>query len=198
MTCAESIAIISQADVAAMTTLQRDNAESMALAEHVTGCDECRQRVGLVVAAASELSSQLNADYPALDPATVSSTAWLKVHRARRVRFVSLAASLFALLAVFLFGRTVVSETQRMLAPPPPPVTVTYSLKCLSADQAAALLRPYLPAPQNPRWQAEAYSITPAQLGIRAVTVRAPQEVIDEVPRILARFEQDENAECRR
>ncbi len=66
--------------------------------------------------------------------------------------------------------------------PQPPAVTQTFLLKCLTSEQAASLLRPYLPMPQNPRWQAERYSVTPGSHGLRAFTVGAPGYLIDRVP----------------
>ncbi|HJQ12434.1 MAG TPA: hypothetical protein VJ840_15490 [Gemmatimonadaceae bacterium] len=98
-----------------------------------------------------------------------------------------------ALILAANFGR----ELQRFFAPPPPVETATFTLNCLSGDQAASLLRPYLPRPQNPMWQAEDFDVFAAKGGIKAVTVRAPAATIARVPALLARFEADPQAACR-
>jgi hypothetical protein len=51
--------------------------------------------------------------------------------------------------------------------------------------------------PENPRWQAERFDVSAAE-GVSAVTVRAPRELIDLVPALLAEFERYPTAACRR
>lgn len=100
------------------------------------------------------------------------------------------------ILLTLLGTRIIAPEMQRLLESPPPVVVATFPLKCLSSDQAASLLRPYLPRPKNPRWQAEDFDVIPGSFGIRAVTVRGPQKLIDDVPGIIAKFEREFATTC--
>jgi hypothetical protein len=120
------------------------------------------------------------------------------VHRAWYRRWLTAALCLTAVALVWLLAWVlVVPELRRLTAAPPPVVTETFSLACLSPEQAASIIRPYLPPPENPRWQAERFDVVPARGGIRAITVRAPHEVIARVPAVLSRFERDADAACR-
>ena len=165
---------------------------------HIHGCRVCTRAVDIMVAGERLLVESLNGELPHRAANEVAQTSWARVNRMRVRRWVTAGAIAAAVVTFGLLGRFALPEVRRLIAPPPPVVTVTFSLQCLSSEQAAALLRPYLPIPQNPRWQAERFSVTPAADGIRAVTIRAPQETINEVPALLTRFENDPGAACRR
>jgi hypothetical protein len=211
--CDDYLHLLETADLALLTSAADGSRDAMALdtaapdvtpderaamLEHHRECASCRVAATLLMEAQRELGAVLRGDGPSRPSAALAEHAWLARQRAwrQRVRRMVMAAMLAAF--AFLTWRYAVPEMRRLLAPPPPTVTETFSLTCLSPAQAASLLRPYLPAPENPRWQAEHFSVTPAEHDIRAVTVRAPRALIDRVPELLARFERDPNAACRR
>lgn len=130
-------------------------------------------------------------------PESLAEYAYSRVRRERLVRWrvLPVIVVLFAF-AAKLLGMTFGPGIKRFLTPPPAVETVTFSLRCLSGEQAATLLRPYLPSPENPMWQAERFDVRPAGRGIRAVTMRAPRATLALVPDLLARFERDPHVAC--
>jgi hypothetical protein len=165
---------------------------------HLHECVACSRAAELTLAGERVLAESLDAEVPQRTSDEVAQTSWIRVRRMRVRRWIIVGAIAAAVATFGLLGRFAMPEVRRLIAPPPPVVTATFSLACLSSEQAAMLLRPYLPIPQNPRWQAESFSVSPAPDGIRAVTIRAPQETIDRVPALLTRFENDRGAACRR
>ncbi|MEO8575768.1 MAG: hypothetical protein ABI556_03670 [Gemmatimonadales bacterium] len=204
MNCAESLAIIDHAPLeevrAAVTeTIDPHAVDDVGLSAHLRECDRCRQSASMVVQSHSALADQLAASRPQRDFGPVAKIAQRK-ERYRRGLIVFGIPSVVAGVVLFalLLTKLIVPEARRLLEPPPEVVIVTYPLKCLKPEQAASLLRPYLPLPKNPRWQAEAFAVVPGEFGVRAVTVRAPRSTIDDVPRLLAQFEKDFAPACPR
>ena len=168
------------------------------LQAHLATCERCASAAALVATADRTLAAVLAGDAARRPASAVAAHAWATVHRAWYRRWLTAALCLTAVALVWLLAWVlVVPELRRLTAAPPPVVTETFSLACLSPEQAASIIRPYLPAPENPRWQAERFDVVPARGGIRAITVRAPHEVIARVPAVLSRFERDADAACR-
>ena len=167
---------------------------------HIAECSKCKRAVEILREGQAGLSGSLFLDSAQRhSPESLAEYAYGRVRRERLIRWkvLPVIVVLFALAATLL-GMTFGPEIERLLAPPPAVETVTFSLRCLSGDQAASLLRPYLPSPQNPMWQAERFDVRPAGGGIRAVTMRAPRATLALVPGLLARFERDRGAACSR
>jgi hypothetical protein len=167
---------------------------------HVGTCERCTRAVEIFRTAERSLAESLAlVEAGAVPPEHVAAMAWNRVRRQRFVRRIVIpVAMVLAVLATALFVTKLGPEIKRMTGAPPPVVTQTFTLRCLSPDQAESLLRPYLPVPQNPRWQAEMFDVRPAADGLRAVTVRAPAATLALVPKLLERFENDPGAACRR
>ncbi len=165
--------------------------------EHLAGCMSCTEIAHLLASGESALSVELDSMRPHRQPSEVATVAWSRSRaQVKRRRVLAIAgAAVIALLALTV--RPALFELQRLTAPQPPAITRTFPTTCLSGDQAATLLRPYLPVPQNPRWQAEAFDVWSNGDQIRAVTVRAPQELIDRIPELLTQFESGPVAACR-
>jgi hypothetical protein len=180
--------------------MEEDGADdsNVTLAAHLETCPKCAGVERLLIAGEGAVATSLDAERPSRNPGEISADAWAAVTRRRRRLATSLGGAALVLASGWLGVQYVLPEANRLLAPPPPVVTKTFRLSCLSSEQAAALLGPYLPGPENPRWQMERFSVTPARHGIRAVAVSAPQATIDRVPALLAEFERDPNAACRR
>jgi hypothetical protein len=176
----------------------RSGADRAAIEAHCSTCADCRAARQLLVAGDAALAHSLDADVSTRPTLHVVDRAWTARRRAAGRR--ALVALLVVIVAASVWAAWSIAapELRRLLEPPPPVVVQTFELRCLSPEQATSLLRPYLPIPQNPRWQAERFEVMPAAAGIRAVTVRAPHELIDRVPALLARFERYPGAACHR
>jgi hypothetical protein len=202
MTCEQCLGLLLTTDLGrlpARATGERDaDVQDIPLENHLEGCAACAGVQELLLAGEGALAMSLDGEAPSVNPPQISAGAWAAVRRSRRRRAAILASAALVLASSAFGVQYVLPEARRLLAPPPPVVTKTFRLSCLSSEQAASLLGPYLPTPENPRWQAERFSVTPARHGIRAVAVSAPQSTIDRVPVLLAEFERDPNAACRR
>jgi len=190
VTCAECMDSLLTADLSSAT-------ESRA---HTGICERCTQALEILRTSETALAESLGGvDANTKAPEYIAAIAWNRVRRARFVRRVVIPiAIVIAVLAGALFVTKTGPEIKRMTGAPPPVVTQTFTLRCLSPEQAESLLRPYMPVPQNPRWQAEMFDVRPAADGLRAVTVRAPAATLALVPKLLQRFENDPGAACRR
>jgi hypothetical protein len=137
------------------------------------------------------IREQLDADRPRITSSSMAIIAQRKHHYRRLMIRLGIPAAVAGILLVAaLLMKVVVPEASRLLQPPPPVVVGTFSVSCITPAQAANLLRPYLPRPKNPRWQAEDFDVVAGPPGVNVVTVRAPQELIDRVPRLLTQFQQ--------
>ena len=149
-------------------------------------------------AAERELAASLDAERPQRDAVDVA----LMATRAARIRVLSrISAVGVSLLTIVSLGAAlwtgVIPDLRRLLAPQPPAELRTVVLSCLSPEQATQLLRPYLPRPENPRWQAEAYDVFPLTT-MHAITIRAPGATIRAMRQVLAPYEQQANGVCAR
>ena len=201
MTCAECIDLVLVARLGEANTLAiEDEAGDRAadISTHLASCPNCTRITENLRVAERSLVLSLAASTAGSSPETIADAAFEHRRRARLFRWLLLPLVLVAVaIATLFFVGQFSPAIRRDTAPPPAVETRTFSLQCLSGEQAASLLRPYLPTPQNPMWQAEAFDVRPAGGGIRAVTVRAPHATLEQVPQLLAPFENNPNAECR-
>lgn len=204
VTCTECMEALLVADITAtgFRAYSADDTDPSVidLDAHVSGCERCARAAEILRAAQEGLSSSLVLASAHGD--TSQATANYAYTRLRRERFVWWRV-MPGIFFCFVVGAAVIATSfgpalRRYFTPPPAVETRTFSLSCLSGEQAAKLLTPYLPSPQNPMWQAEAFDVRPAGGGIRGVTVRAPRATLAVVPELLAGFERDPNAACRR
>ncbi len=198
MNCGDAREALLTADL----THERENGlmemEQDELQLHIGSCEECGQVRAALFGSEKILSESLSAIPGRNSPEAISRVAYQARKRQRLVNwlFVPCGLIVLAIVAVLAYGRA--APVIRNLTAPPPAVEVqTFSLQCLSAEQAASLIRPYLPQPRNPMWQAEDFDVRPAVGELRAVTVRAPKEVLGQIPDLLKRYEADPSASCR-
>jgi hypothetical protein len=201
MTCSECLESLLVADIRKRSSSNPNEtaaSDDSSIQAHITGCDSCKSAVEFLRAGQEGLSGSLFlTSAQRHSPESLAEYAYSRVRRERLVRWRVLPAIVVLfVLAATLLGMTFGPEIKRLLTPPPAVETVTFSLHCLSGDQAATLLRPYLPSPENPMWQAERFDVRPAGRGIRAVTMRAPPATLALVPDLLARFERDPHVTC--
>jgi hypothetical protein len=204
MTCAECMDALLVADFETtgfrVKPLESIGGNMVGIEEHIASCETCTRAAEILRTAQEGLSASLAlASAHKETPQLMADYAYKRVRRERLVWWTVLPVIIVA----FVFGAAMLATNfgpgvRRYFTPPPTVETRTFSLSCLSGEQAASLLTPYLPSPQNPMWQAEAFDVRPAGGGIRAVTVRAPGTTLALVPVLLERFERDPNAACRR
>jgi len=200
MTCTECIDMLGTAALGRIppANADADVPDRAALEAHLATCATCRATQRVLVAGQAALAHSLDMEAPSRPSAEIVEHALTFPQRVIRRRALAGVVALVVALAGWEAWTVGAPEVRRLLAPPPPVVVQTFRLRCLSPEQAISLLRPYLPQPQNPRWQAERFDVIPTAAGIRAVTVRAPRELIDRVPALLETFERDQGAACRR
>jgi hypothetical protein len=200
MTCTECIDMLGTAALGRIppANADADVPDRAALDTHLATCASCRATQRVLVASEAALAHSLDMEVASRPSFDIVEHALTFRRRAIRRRSLVGVLALVVALAGWEAWTVGAPEVRRLLAPPPPVVVQTFHLRCLSPEQATSLLRPYLPQPQNPRWQAERFDVTPTAAGIRAVTVRAPRELIDRVPALLETFERDQGAACRR
>ena len=163
-------------------------AEREAVEEHLRHCTACPREAALLREGEIALRNDLAAERSAATP-----TEWAAaVRRARHRRLgwmVGVPLAAIVLTALIWLGARAGSGIIRDVDADFGALEVeTFTLSCLSPEQAERLLRPYMPNERSNAWG--------VGQGIRAVTVRAPRETLDRVPRILARFEKDPGAAC--
>jgi hypothetical protein len=165
---------------------------------HASSCQRCARAIEIVNDAERGLADSLIAAPGVLSAEALADFAYKRLSRERLIKWTVLPIiALVFLAAAALLVDSMGPSLKAFFTPPPAVETQTFSLTCLSGEQAVGLLRPYLPSPQNPLWQAERFDVRAAGGGIRAVTVRAPRSTLAQVPLILARFERDPRAACR-
>jgi len=198
MQCDQALDALLAADLA---SLQRDGTarpdQPSDLMDHLDACDRCRGALSVLVAGELALSHSLGRLAPATKAEDVVAAAVMRQRRTRRRRVVALMGGSLVVCLGWLAWVQVVPEMQRMLAPPPQVVVHTFALRCMTPAEAASVIRPYLPLPQNPRWQAEMFDVSPAQGSVRAVTVRAPRSTIAAIAQVLSRVDGADAAACR-
>jgi hypothetical protein len=201
MTCAECMDALLVVDLRRRLENARGESESGGeadIAQHTAGCEQCARAMAVVRSGEESLAERLSLDGARLQAAgLLAQHAQHRVRRERLVRWIVMPTVVLGFIVGLTLLVTSSAGLRRYFLPPPTVETRTFTLTCLSGEQAASLLQPYLPRPENPLWQAEAFDVRAAGGGIRAVTVRAPRVTLASVPGLLATFERDPRAACR-
>ncbi len=184
MTCQECLDALSTESLREMTP-------DSALMKHCATCPDCARLTTMLRDKEYETATVLNGLPSMSNPLTVSETAVRIAHR-RRIGRIAVMFSGAALAAtVAIVGATIVvpalnegdAVKRSTLA------TETMPLSCLSPQQAADIINPYV------RSRGSVYYIPSS--GIAAITVRGTREELAKSRNLIAEFEQDPSAACR-
>ncbi len=197
MNCGEARESLLTADLACGAGHDLVTMQNPELELHIAGCEECNKVRSALCGSEKILSESLSAIPVRNSAEEISRVAYQARKRRRLVNWLFVPGGLIVLVVVAMLAYGRAAPVIRNLTAPPPALEVqTFSLQCLSAEQAASLIRPYLPHPRNPMWQAEDFDVRQADGGLMAVTVRAPKEVLRQIPELLKRYEADPSASC--
>jgi hypothetical protein len=142
-----------------------------------------------------ETATVLNGLPPMSSPLTVAETAGRTDQRRRVGQFVVMLSAIVGAVIIWIVSATMIVPglyRARVIGGTPPPGgmrTETMQLSCLSPQQAADIIEPYI------RESGSLYWIPSG--GISAITVRATPSELAKSRDLIANFEGDPNAACR-
>jgi glutaredoxin-related protein len=184
MTCEECLSALATESLRQMTP-------DSPVMQHSATCPECARLTTTLRDREYETATVLNGLPPMSNPLTVADTA-LRIAQRRRVGRVAvmisgatLAATIGIVFATIVVpamneGDAVVRTARR---------TETIPLTCLSPQQAADIINPYIRGDGSIYWIPKS--------GISAITVRGTRDELIKSRDLLDEFEQDPNAACR-
>ncbi len=181
MTCQECLSELATGSL-------RDLTPGSEVARHCAACPDCGPLATLLRDREYNAATILNSLPPMSNPIAIAETAGMLSRRRRVGKFVvfltgaALAATIFTSLFVTDFGKRVMGVNDAAL------FTETISLTCLSPEQAADLVQPYL------RTHGSLYYV--GRNGVQAITVRGTEEQIEKSKQLIRQFENDPKTAC--
>ena len=182
MTCQECLSELATGSL-------RDLTPDSEVIRHCASCPDCGPLATLLRDREYNAATILNSLPPMSNPISVAETAGLLARRRRVGKFVvflsgaALVATISISLFVTQFGRQVMGADRRTL------LTETFKLSCLSPEQAADIISPYI------RSNGSTYYVSTS--GLSTITVRGKPEELRTAGRLLRQFESDPQAACR-
>jgi len=184
MTCAEVLEALSTASL-------RDMPADSAVMAHCASCPDCARVTTMLREKEYEAASVLNGLPPMSNPVTLAEESVITSKR-RRVGRVAVIATGAALVATIWIAAslTIIPALNRGDARfAYEPHTETMQLDCLSPQQAADIINPYV------RSHGSTYYLPSS--GISAITVRGTGRELSKSRELIAEFESDPRAACR-
>ena len=181
MTCQECLSELSTGSL-------RDLTPESEVARHCATCPDCGPLATLLRDREYNAATILNSLRPISNPIAIAETAGMLSRRRRVGKVVvfltgaALAATIFTSLFVTDFGKRVMGVNDAAL------FTETISLTCLSPEQAADLVQPYLPT------HGSLYYV--GKNGVQAITVHGTEEQIEKSKQLIRQFENDPKTSC--
>jgi hypothetical protein len=187
MNCKECLSALKTESLREMTV----DSEVM---QHCATCPECARVTTMVRDREYETATILNSLPPMSNPLMVAETAGLTAHRRRVGGFVVMASAIVGAIIIWIVSATMVIpglQQVGVIGGQAPGVlrTETVTLSCLSPQQAADIIAPYV------RSHGSVYYIPSS--GIAAITVRGMPDEIAKSRTLIRKFEGDPNAACR-
>ena len=188
MTCEECLSALETESLREMTT-------DSAVMRHCATCPDCARVTTMVRDKEYETATVLNGLPPMSNPATVAETAGLTDQRRRVGGVVVTLSAISGAIVIWIVSATMVVPGLYRAgviggAPPPSGVrTETMQLSCLSPQQAADVIDPYIRG-RNSRFYVP-------NSGISAITVRGTPDELAKSRDLITKFERDPNAACR-
>ena len=167
----------------------RDLTPESEVMRHCATCPDCGPLATLVRDREYNAATILNSLPPISNPIAVAETAGMLSRRRRVGKFVvfltgaALAATIFTSLFVTDLGKRLMGVNDAAL------FTETISLTCLSPEQAADIVEPYL------KTNGSLYYV--GKHRVPAITVRGTEEQIAKSKQLIRQFEGDPKAACR-
>jgi len=167
----------------------RDLTPESEVMRHCSTCPDCGPLATLLRDREYTAATILNSLPPMSNPIAVAETAGMLSQRRRTGKVVvfltgaALAATIFTSLFVTDFGKRIMGVNDAAL------FTETISLSCLSPEQAADIVEPYL------KTHGSLYYVGKHQ--VPAITVRGTESQITKSKQLIRQFESDPQAACR-
>jgi hypothetical protein len=183
MKCTEVLATLSTASL-------RDMAPDSAVMVHCDTCPDCARVTTLLRDREYEAATLLNGLSPMRNPIAVAEQSVIASRRRRLGRFAVLASGAALAVTIWIAASLTiipalnVADARRVVRS----ATETIPLTCLSPQQAADIINPYV------RSNGSAYYIPTT--GISAITVRATWMELAKVRNLIHDFESDPKAAC--
>ena len=174
----------------------REFVADAATAAHMESCSECRAAVDAVRAGEYALAASLDAERPQDSAAAIAQRVLTTVHKRRlpfsQFRWAERAAStaavaFFVVTGALVFSGVVISIVRSYGVRAELPLE-TFTLSCLSSEQALDLARGYYEGQGGGAW--------PVRHGLRAITVRASRASLEQFRATLHRVEGDQRTVC--
>jgi hypothetical protein len=184
MTCAEVLASLS-------TESLRDMPADSSVMSHCATCPECSRVTTLLREKEYEAATVLNGLPPMSNPITLAERSVLTSKRRRvgRVAVIVTGAALVATIWITASLTIVPRMNEADARAGSELYTETMQLSCLSPQQAADIINPYV------RSQGSAYYLPSS--GISAITVRGNWQELGKSRELISKFERDPGAACR-
>jgi hypothetical protein len=183
MTCAEVLETLSTASL-------RDMPADSAVMVHCAACPDCARVTTLLREKEYEAASVLNGLPPMSNPITLAdeSVVTSKRRRAGRIAVIGTGAALVATIWIAA-SLTIFPELIHSDSPPSELRTESMQLTCLSPQQAADLINPYVRS-RGSNWYIP-------KSGISVITIRGTGDELAKSRDLIAQFETDPGAACK-
>jgi hypothetical protein len=181
MTCEECLSELATGSL-------RDLPSDSAVMRHCATCPDCSRLTTLLRDREYEAATVLNNLPPMSNPIAVAEASVLTAHRRRVGRVVVMLSGAALVVTIWFTAVTLILPAMRS-DPPATLLTETIPLSCLSPQQAADIVDPYL------RTHGSLYFVPTS--GISALTVRGTAAQLRKSKDLIREFETDPNAACR-
>jgi hypothetical protein len=182
MTCEECLSELATGSL-------RELPSDSAVMQHCATCPDCSRLTTLLRDREYEAATVLNNLPPMSNPITVAEAAVLTAHRRRVGGVVVMLSGAALVLTIWFTAATLIFPAMRDNGPMSTLLTETIPLSCLSPQQAADIVDPYL------RTHGSLYFIPTS--GISALTVRGTAAQLRKSKDLIREFETDPGAACR-
>jgi hypothetical protein len=183
MTCEECLSELATGSL-------REMAADSAVMQHCTTCPDCSRLTTLLRDREYNAANVLNNLPPMSNPITLAETAVSTAHRRRVGRIVVMLSGAALVVTIWFTAATLILPTMRSNGPTMSTLlTETIPLSCLSPQQAADIINPYV------RSRGSTYYVPTS--GISAITVRSTAAELAKSRDVIRKFENDPAAACR-
>ena len=188
MTCEECLSALETESLREMTA-------DSAVMRHCASCPDCARVTTIVRDKEYETATVLNSLPPMSDPLTVAETAGVTDQRRRVGGVVVTLSAIAGAIVIWIVSATMVVPglyRAGVIGSGPDRGgmrTETMQLSCLSPQQAADIINPYVRTNHSKYWIPES--------GISAITVQGTPGELERSRNLIHKFERDPNAACR-